>query len=222
MSGRRGGGRRRPSKVLVFGESENDTKLLAELLQAICPQLEGRVQPFRRPPILIREASDRTMPDRAEAIVALIEAEMTSSDVMCVFAHEDCDDFEPAHTALSSKIEAAFARAGHQVHAVTPAWETEAWLFLFPDAVAAYRRSWASLDPYRGRNVGLIKDAKEELTRALRPRGARGSSQRDYRESDAPGIGEKVRDLGLAGAPAGRSDSYRRFVASAEACGQGI
>ena len=214
--------RRRPKKVLVFGEDENDTHFLAELLVALCPEMQGMVKAFRRPPILIKDADSRRVPDRATAIASLVDAEATSADVVCVFAHEDCDDLEPAHEALSQKIEAAFAQEGYHVHAVTPAWETEAWLFLWPEAVAAYRGKWRSLDAYRGRNVGLIVDAKETLTRALRPTGRDRASVRDYRESDAPGIGARVREMGIADDPRGRSASYDRFRASVTSCCQSV
>lgn len=210
--------RSRARRILIFGEDENDTKLLSELLVALRPEFQGLIKPFRRPPVLIKDAAARRIPDRVEAINALIAAEMTSAEVVCVFAHEDCDDFEPAHEALAEKIERAFGEAGYHVHAVTPAWETEAWLFLWPDAVAAHRPSWASLDPYRGRDVGKIANAKETLRRALRPAG-KSNRVRDYRESDAPEVARIVRQLNLANTPGGHSASYDRFRDRVAACG---
>lgn len=214
--------RHKPRRVLVFGEDENDTKLLAELLVALCPEMAGLVKPFRRPPILIKDADPRKVPSRVDAVATLIEAERASADVVCVFAHEDCDDFEPAHEGLSRKIEEGFASAGYHVHAVTPAWETEAWLLLWPDAVAAYRSKWASLRKYRGRDVGKVENAKEALTRALRPSGKGASAVRDYRESDAPAIAQLVRELGLARTPAGRSLSYERFCDQVDQCCEAV
>lgn len=201
----------KPSRILIFGEDENDTKFLSELMVALCPELAGRTKPFRRPPILIKDADSRKVPSRVQAIVDLIEAERQTAEVLCVFAHEDCDDFGPAHEALAKKIEEGFAAAGHHVHAVTPAWETEAWIFLWPEAVAAYRSKWASLDSYRGRDTGQIKDAKEALMRGLRSSGKNSSAVRDYRESDAPEIAKKVREMGLATSPKGKNASYDRF-----------
>lgn len=211
-------GKKKGKKILVFGEDENDTKTIAELLGALCPEAIGIILPFRRPPILFKDAATRDLPSRVEVIASLIEAERTQWDVICVFAHEDCDDFEPAHDALGQKIESAFAEAGYQVHAVTPAWETEAWLFLWPEAVAAHRAGWRSLDRFRGRDVGRIKDAKEELRRALRPIGKGAGNPREYRESDAPAIAAKVREMGLADSPGGRSASYSRFVETVATC----
>lgn len=180
--------------------------------------MRGRVKAFRRPPILIKDSDSRSMPSRVTTIARLIDAEATQADVVCVFAHEDCDAVEPAHEAVALKIEEAFARQGYHVHAVAPAWESEAWLFLWPDAVNQHMSKWRSLDNYRGREVGRISDAKETLTRALRPTGRGHGNVRDYRESDAPEIARHVRELGLANSPAGRSASYDRFRASVETC----
>jgi hypothetical protein len=210
--------RKASRKVLIFGEDETDTKLLSELLLALCPVLDGIVYPFRRPPVLIRDAAASVIPDRVSRLTALIDAEMATSDVICVFAHEDCDAVEPAHETLSQKIEESFRQAGYHVHAVTPAWESEAWLFLWPEAVRAYRPNWRSLRRYEGRNVGLIADAKGELTRALRPQGQRRGRVRDYRETDAPEIAWHVRDLNLAETPRARSASYEQFRARVTEC----
>jgi hypothetical protein len=208
----------KPPRILVFGESENDTKLIHELIIGLIPQAEGMVRTIRRPPVLIRDCDATRLPERINTICRLIEVERTTGDVICVFAHEDCDDVEPSHSALSEKIESAFAAAGHQVHAVTPAWETETWLFLWPDAVASHRPTWTKLTKYKGKEVGKIRNAKEELSRALRPK-AQGAKHRDYRETDAPLIAKKVRELGLADKPSGKSASYDAFREKVKACG---
>jgi hypothetical protein len=210
----------RPQKVLIFGEDANDTKVIAELLVALFPELEGKTKPLRKPPILIKDAASRDVPDRVDVIIGLIDAEMTTADVICVFAHEDCDAVEPAHLALADKIESAFSSCGRHVHAVTPAWEMEAWLLLWPAAFSKYRPRWAPIDKYKGRDVGKIGNAKQELTHALRPSG-KGHTVPDYRESDAPEIARIVRESGWARSPAGRSDSYRRFMAAAIHCCEG-
>ena len=201
---------RRSQRVLVFGEHENDTKLIQELLIALCPDLEGKVRAFRKPPILVRDCHVDQIPDRIDVICRLIDAEHAINDVICVFAHEDCDAIHPAHVEVTRKIEASFADLGYHVHAVTPAWETESWLFLWPSAIADYRPSWRSIDKYIGRDVGRIHNAKEELRRALRPPG-KAVQHREYRESDAPLIAKKVRELRLADSPQARSASYDSF-----------
>lgn len=208
----------KPKRILVFGEDDNDTKFIHEMLLGLCPEFNGMVKTFRKPPILIKDCDPTKVPGRVEIIKKLIDAEATSCEVVCVFAHEDCDDFEPAHTKLSRKIEEGFAEAGYHVHAVTPAWETEAWLFLWPEAVSDYRSGWRSLERFRGRDVGKIRNAKEELVRSLRPQGKGSARSRDYRESDAPMIAGKVREMGLANSPAGRSASYDAFRDRVRAC----
>jgi hypothetical protein len=202
----------------VFGEDENDTKVIQELLIALCPEFERMIKVFRKPPILMKDCDSSKLPDRVEIIRRLIDAEQTTSDVICVFAHEDCDNVEPAHLELAKRIEDGFSAAGYHVHAVTPAWEMEAWLFLWPEAVAAFRPSWRSLDRYRGRNVGRIQNAKEELARSVRPVGRAASRAREYRESDAPIIARRIREMGLADSPAGQSDSYDMFRARSRQC----
>lgn len=199
----------RPQRILIFGESENDTKVIAELIQALCPQAEGKVQVMRNPPVMIKNARPGEIPNRTARIRAAINAERVDADLLCVFIHEDCDDVVPAHLALSEKIEAAYAGIGVAVHAASPAWEMEAWLLQWPNAVAAYRSSWKAL-PSTARDTGHLRDAKENLRRALRPDSGRGHV-RDYQESDAPGIAAKVRELGLAEHPVGHNASYDRF-----------
>lgn len=207
----------RQPRILVFGEDENDTKVIATLIRAACPSLEASIKTFRRPPVLVRDAKPQQLPDRVAQIAALIDAETVDSDVLAVFLHEDCDAVEPAHVALASKIEAAFNKFGYEVIGVAPAWETEAWLFQWPNAVAAHRSKWRSLASYRGRNVGLIVDAKEELIRALRPSGSAGGAVRDYRESDAPAIALQSVMSEEALAPAARSASFSAFITQARA-----
>lgn len=211
--------RARRTSVLVFGEDATDTAFLAELLVALCPDLQGLVKQIRKPPLLVRGvAADSKVRDRTRTIAALIAAEMTDSDVICVFAHADSDAVEPAHESMAARIESEFAAVGQHVHAVVPAWETEAWLFLWPEAVSDYMPSWSSLDKYRGRSVGLIKDAKEELTRALRPTGPNKGRIRDFRESDAVEIAKRVAAKGVVRKPQASSESFKRFVESVDQC----
>lgn len=217
MTSTRARRQRRKRAILIFGEDENDTRFIAELIRTLCPDLAHSVKPLRRPPVLIKDASPADIPQRVDTIAALVDAEDATTDVICIFAHEDCDALEPAHVALAAKIEGAFARRGYSVHAVTPAWELESWLFQFPDAVTAYRPTWRSLHAFSGRNVGLIADAKESLRRALRPAGA-GNATRDYQESDAQEIAKYINSLGLARSPVAKSASYQAFVSAVDGC----
>jgi hypothetical protein len=219
----RSGGRGRSSTVaakqvivLVFGEDENDREALRELIVALCPELESRIETRHRPLVLLRDASPTEIPDRASQIADAVAADRVRRDVRCVFAHQDCDDVEPSHEAVARRIEEALARAGCPAHAVTPAWEIEAWWFMWPSAVRAYQSSWNIPRRYSGTSVGLIVNAKEEFRRATRAAGKRKT--REYRESDSPPLAKKVREMGLARTPEAKSLSYERFVGSVDSC----
>ena len=130
---------------------------------------------------------------------------------MCgILAHEDCDDFEPNDEAIAAKIEAALSHLGVEVHAVVPAWELEAWWFLWPDAVARVHSTWRKPSVRVGQRVGLIRNAKQELTRAVRPK-TNARTARSYCESDSVRIARQVRAMGIADSPRGKSASYDRF-----------
>src|SRR5262249_50553347 len=190
----------------------HDTASIKELLLAANPSLEGMVKAMRRPPILLRDCRLEDVASRTATIADIIDAERSTAEVIAVLAHEDCDNVEPAHVRLASKIEEAFQQRGYMVHPVTPAWELETWWFLWPAAVARYRPSWRKLDAYKGRQVGGIVNAKEELRRALRP--PRGS-YRDYRESDSPAIAKLVREMEIIRQPEASSASFDQFLETA-------
>lgn len=208
----RGRSRSKPKVVLVFGENENDTRTIKELLQSLWHDSPWKIEARKRPPVLIKDAKASDLPSRVQRIAAIIEAEKATSEVIAVFAHEDCDSVEPAHVGLEAKIGQAFADAGYDVEAAVPAWEIEAWLMQWPDAFARHVPSWRSVSSYQGRNVGLISHAKEDLTRALRPH----SGGRDYRESDAPIIAGIVAKEGWVRTPQATSNSYLAFLTAAD------
>lgn len=205
--------RRRPrqQRVLVFGEDENDKETVRQFIEALCPSLTGKVAPVRHSPVLLKDVPESEIPSRVERICALIDAEQAVNDVIAIFIHEDCDAVHPSHQALYEKIRIGYEETGYTVIPVTPSWETESWLFLWPQAMQALRPKWASASKYRGRDTGYIENAKEELRRALRPSGAASGKVRDYRESDAPQIAAKVRELGVVGSPEGTSASWNTF-----------
>jgi hypothetical protein len=219
-SSSRGGNRSRRPRVLIFGESINDTAALKELAEALKPSLAGRVQTRRQPLVLIKDASPRDVPDRAARIVAAVKADEVAGPVCGVIAHEDCDNCEPHDLDVANKIEAALAPIQAEVHAVVPAWELEAWWFLWPDAVAATHPTWRKPDDYVGRRVGLVQNAKEEFARCVSPRGRRDARRRvrPYSEADSVLIARKVRELGIADSPSAESASYDRFRARLTVC----
>ncbi|GMV73039.1 MAG: hypothetical protein AMXMBFR77_28760 [Phycisphaerales bacterium] len=198
--------RPKPPVVLVFGEDDNDREAVKQLLYALRPDLPT-VAKRARPLVLVKGREAAKARKNALDVARVARAERTRSDVRMVFAHQDCDAVEPAHEAIARDIEAHLSAAGERAIAVVPAWEMEAWWFLWPDAAQAVNPSWAR--PARtGERVGLIVNAKEALRRALRPKGKRA---RDYEESDGPRIAEQVRLRGEVRRPDAQNASFERF-----------
>jgi hypothetical protein len=84
------------------------------------------------------------------------------------------------------------------------AWESEAWLLLFPDAFPQVRRRWKVPAKLRAKDCGRLKEPKEELKRNL------GSPQ--FRESDGPEIARAALQHGLLASPVGTNQSYDDFL----------
>lgn len=222
-------------RILIFGESENDTKAIKEFIEALCPDAQGKVETRRKPIVLIKDARPENIRPQAEQIASVLAVEVALGPVVCVFAHKDCDGVEPAHEPIARLIEqtisAALARLGVAacaVHAAVPAWEMENWLLLWPSILGAHVSSWRTPSEYRNRNVGMIENGKETLEAALRPRARKGQRAksrgrvREYKESDAPSIVRAIRDAGVIGQPQGTSASFNRFVASVQSCCEAV
>ena len=211
--------------VLVYGEDRYDTSAIRHLLEDLVPALVGRIKALREPSIEIRDARIENLPQRSDRLAAAVRVEMARQEVGCVFAHEDCDAVEPAHEDLTERIESALDSLGCRVFAVTPAWEMEAWWFMWPEAVKAAHPTWRAPDDYVGKDVGRIRDAKEALRVAVIPRGLSRREKarfRTYAVSDAPRIAQAVRDRGEAREPQAQSASYDYFRARADRCADAL
>ena len=192
--------REKETFVLVYGEDRFDTLAIKELLVGLHPELNGRVRALKEPPIEVKHAAIGDLPRRADRLAAAVAVEQVRRDVRCVFAHEDCDAVEPAHKALTKRIESALASMDVPVFGVTPAWEMEAWWFQWPDAVQATNPSWRRPDRYVGRDVGRVRNAKERLKAEVVPNGLTKRARatfRTYSASDAPAIARSVRERAL-------------------------
>lgn len=166
--------------------------------------------------MLVKNVKHAELLERAQRLRKQVAAASVVLTVRGVMVHEDCDAVEPAHLALEDQYRATFAAAPFEVHPVLPAWEMETWLMQWPSAMPAYRPSWREPAEYRGRNLGLIRRAKEALMEAVVPHGLKKAERekfKTYEEPDSPGIAAKVRERGLLGAPEGKSASFDRFVA---------
>jgi hypothetical protein len=145
-------------------------------VEALCPAFQVRV--LRKPLVLLKNASPEDVPHRAKRIVLAANAEAKRAPVAAVLAHEDCDCLEPEHEVVAERIEIALRKAGCPGIAVgvVPAWETEAWWFLWPDLVGQHRSSWREPDDFDNREVGKVRNAKEELARCVGQGQPRGTS----------------------------------------------
>jgi hypothetical protein len=203
--------RKKPALVMVFGENNNDRVSIKHLIRALAPRAPT-VKVFNSPLVLIKGRALAEQRKSARSIVDVVAAKKVTDNVVAVFAHEDCDAVEPAHDALSIAIEERLADAGvAQPCAVTPAWELEAWWFMWPDAVQKVNVNWRRLNR-DGTNVGMISNAKETLRRELRPK-SRSDKTDDYAESDSPTIAQHILDDNLIDRPAAKSHSFERFKA---------
>lgn len=146
----------------------------------------------------------------ATRIKNTVAALAKAGDIVAVIAHRDADCHEPDHEAIADALCTELEAAGvPNVVAAVPAWETEAWIMLFPDAVANYRPCWTKLD-IKGRAVGMIDNAKEDLIRRLR---SKIKGCRDYKESDAPHIAVKIREMNYDfDLPKKKSKSFSDFI----------
>jgi hypothetical protein len=199
-------------KVLIFGEHENDTHAIKNIIKAFLPEdLSIDIKPLRSPVILNRAAVQSGKRKKmADEIAAFARAMQKTNVPVFVVAHHDCDDVEPAHLEASEVLENELRRSGvENPIAATPAWEIETWWMLFPEAVAKIRQCWRKID-YGKSHVGKIQNSKEQLKRDLRPK-ERKIKCPDYRESDGVLISREVaknRDFLRTRA---RSDSFLLF-----------
>lgn len=204
------GTRSRPLKpvVLVFGEDDNDRETMRVLAKALRPDVP-RLEKRRKPLVLVKDRDEAARKKSAQDIAAQVARDKKRFDVRGLIAHEDCDAIEPAHVKLAKDIHANLDPLAITIIAATPAWETEAWLWLWPDAAIAHVPTWRR--PARSMShVGRIKDAKEAYRRDVRPKIGKA---RDYAESDAPLIAAQAVRLRLLSRPDARSDSYAAFAA---------
>lgn len=209
MARDRKAGRAKPPAILVLGESDNDRRSVRELLQALRSDLP-KIEMRRDPLILMKDRNEATRKKNAQSISALVQRESRLLDIRAVVCHQDCDAVEPAHEKLSARIGERLAGLEAAVIPVTPAFEMETWLFLWPDAAPMHVASWSRPPTRKDQNVGLIENAKEAFRRAVRGH-PKGKPPRDYEESDCPKILEKVREAGMVHRLDAKSKSFELF-----------
>ncbi|MFG2309709.1 hypothetical protein ACGFS9_13700 [Streptomyces sp. NPDC048566] len=195
--------------IVLAGEDSNDCRIVAEIIKQHHPDL-GNAR--------LVEISDKTRlktatgPDLAARVRTIIgkakgRALRAKGPLVGLVIHEDLDGYTDAeYTRVRTNVAGALSRESPCNSALAlAAWESEAWLLLFPDAFPAVRPNWKVPAQLQGRDTGTIKSPKEDLKRRL------GSPA--FRESDGPKVAEQARSLGLlASGPTGTNRSYKDFV----------
>lgn len=207
---------RKKPVVVIAGEDRHDRRLLRTLLEEFCPDVRGRLVEIRDS-VRLRAASGERLAERARTLVrkAKARAEREGARLACVFVHEDLD--RPAdddYFRLRQRVQDALCQAAGTAHYVLAAAEVEAWLLLFPDALASFNSSWLVPRQYRGRDTALLPKPKEILRSRL---SRRGSGVR-YRESDAPEIIREAIRLGTIHKPTGTNRSWTALRDAAVEC----
>ncbi|WP_229758787.1 hypothetical protein [Peterkaempfera bronchialis] len=202
--------------VVLVGEGQNDREVLRILLEAFNPDLKGRIVTINDK-IPLRDATGDVLHGRVTRLAGLVRARAAreGADIAAVFVHEDFDQRESAAADQTrSKVQAALSRQlGETASYILIAWEVEAWMLLFPDALTAFKARWSVPRARRHVNTGLIDDPKRVMVKEVARAGP------PYRESDAPAIFEKVVALSHHTRPAGTNRSWELLVQLAASAG---
>ncbi|WP_405767344.1 hypothetical protein [Streptomyces sp. NBC_01538] len=194
---------------MLAGEDSNDCRIVAEVIKRHHPNL-GNAR--------LVEISDKTRlkmatgPDLTARVRTIIgkakgRALRANGPLVGLVIHEDLDGYtDTEYTRIRANVTGALSRESPCNSALSlAAWESEAWLLLFPEAFPAVRPNWKVPAQLRGRDTGNFKGPKEELKRRL--------VSPAFRESDGPKVAEQARSLGLlASGPTGTNRSYTDFV----------
>ncbi len=191
------------NRYLIFGESENDTKSIKELLLWLNPGLDRRVSTMKGPPSLTRDARQAAVEKWIANIQSVVDVQEKSGNrVSAVLVHRDADGPDPEHS-VAKKLGRDLSVLTCPGHPVVPVQMTEAWWFLFPEAVEKVNEVWRNKMSRTARNVDMINNPKEELFRITR------ATKRSYSEADSPAIAQKIRLLNAE--PLGTSKSFDLF-----------
>lgn len=199
---------------MLAGEDRNDRRCLRIVLEAICPDMRGRLVEVDDT-VRLRHATGANLHRRVESLARKVRARALreDADVACVFVHEDMDSVEgaaaqQAHDRVQQALESVFGTA-HYVLAVA---EIESWLLRFPEALSDLVSGWKVPARYLDKDTDRLADPKRILMREI------ARSSRRYRESDAPRILERAVALGCLHKPTGQSRSWDRFQSAIERC----
>ncbi|GAA0963054.1 hypothetical protein [Actinocorallia libanotica] len=200
--------------IVLAGEDANDRRCLRILLEARCPDMRGRLVEINSP-VRLRQATGGTLASRIDKLRRLVQARAARerAEIACAFIHEDLDDADgPGYLETHTRVEKELLRSFPTAHYVLAVEEIEAWLLLFPDALASLVSSWQVPTKYRGKDTGRLTDPKHILMSEVSRTGRR------YKESDAPDVLEKAVALDGFPAPLGTNRSWTRLMEDAATC----
>ncbi|MEU2620829.1 hypothetical protein ABZ642_22280 [Streptomyces sp. NPDC007157] len=194
---------------MLAGEDSNDCRIVAEIIKQHHPDLSGARLVEISDKTRLKTASGPELASRLRTIIGKAKgrALRAKGPLVGLVIHEDLDGYADAeYTRIRANVAGALSRESPCNSALAlAAWESEAWLLLFPDAFPAVHSNWKVPAQFQGRDTGNLKSPKEELKHRL------GSPA--FRESDGPKVAESARSLGLlASGPTGTNRSYRDFV----------
>jgi hypothetical protein len=214
----RGWTRERPARkplIVLAGEDSNDRKVLRTLLEAICPAARGRIVEINDI-VRLRAAGDSVLADRVKKLADHVRAraEREQAEVAYIFIQEDFDTVDsPQRDITRTRVQNALQRNFPRTYYILAAWEVEAWLLLFPDAITAVNSSWVVPRSLRGIDTGRVTDPKRTMMEKVST-----SRNSRYRETDAPKVIGKVTELNLQKTLSGSNRSYSELLQTAEEC----
>jgi hypothetical protein len=179
--------------------------------------MQGRIVEINDP-VRLHLATGKNLANRIESLSKKVRArgERENAPVACVFVHEDFDACDSEDLVTTRKrVQLGLDNQFGTAHYVLAAWEMEAWLLLFPEALTSFVTGWRVPQKYRAKNTGVLTDPKRILMNEL------GKTARRYRESDAPDVIEKIVNLGHHTRPAGSNRSWAQFTNDAQRCCSG-
>lgn len=195
--------------IVLAGEDSNDCRIVAEIIKQHHPDLSGARLVEISDKTRLKTATGPELAARIRTIIGKAKGRVlrAKGPLVGLVIHEDLDGYPDAeYTRIRANVAGALSRESPCNSALAlAAWESEAWLLLFPDAFPAVRPNWKVPAQFQGRDTGTLKNPKEELKRRL------GSPA--FRESDGPKVAEQARSLALlASGPTGTNRSYKDFV----------
>ncbi|MEU7580585.1 hypothetical protein AB0B50_23625 [Streptomyces sp. NPDC041068] len=194
--------------IVLAGEDAHDCAILAPIIRAHHPGLGDTKLVRINDPVRLKKKSGTDLTNGVRTLVgkAKGKALQQKAQLVGIAVHEDLDGYtNERYEAVRKTVAGELSRESPCDSAFAlAAWESEAWLLLFPAAFSQVRPKWKVPAQLRGRDTGLIEKPKDKLKHAL------GSPA--FRESDGPLLAEEAYRHGLLMTPMGTNRSYTDFL----------